>query len=79
MVKMEDLTQISRNDPEYMIGGTLFRYQKGLDVFVERDVPSNKIMMYGRKIPGRSFSLTAGRKTFIRAVSRMENGRAMFS
>jgi hypothetical protein len=34
-----------QNDPEYMIGGMLFSYRKALDVFVEHDVPSNKIMM----------------------------------
>jgi hypothetical protein len=44
---MKNANPISRNDPEYMICGTLFSYQKALDTFVERDVPSNKIMMAG--------------------------------
>lgn len=44
---MKNANPISRNDPEYMIGGTLFSYHKALDTFVERDVPSNKIMMAG--------------------------------
>jgi hypothetical protein len=44
---MKNDNYLLQNDPEYMIGGTLFSYRKALDTFVERDLPSNKIMMTG--------------------------------
>jgi hypothetical protein len=44
---MKNNSTIVNNAPEFLIGGTLFSYQKGLDTFVQRDVPSNRIMMKG--------------------------------
>jgi len=44
---MKNKKHPAQNDPEYMIGGMLFSYLKALDTFVDRDIPSNKIMMAG--------------------------------
>jgi hypothetical protein len=44
---MKNENHLFPNDPEYTIGGMLFSYRKALDAFMERDDPSNKIMMSG--------------------------------
>jgi len=47
MVGIMNTNHTHHENPEYMIGGTLFTYQKALDTFVQSDAPSNRIMMNG--------------------------------